>query len=149
MPYYIDIVHKSEYANIVALWEASVRVSHAFLTEEDIQYFKPLILNSYLDQVKLFCARNEDNKIVGFLGVAKGKIEMMFVHPHYMNRGIGRRLIRYSIDKLDATRVDVNEQNPKAQSFYEYFGFKAVGRSRLDGTGKPYPIIHMELSQQT
>ncbi len=145
MPFYIDIVHKSEYAEVTALWEASVRFSHTFLTEEDILFYKPLIHNTYLHNVKLFCARNEDNKIVGFLGVAKGKIEMMFVHPHYMNRGIGRRLIRYSLDKLEATKVDVNEQNPKAQSFYEHFGFKVIGRSKLDRSGKPFPLLHMEL----
>lgn len=43
------------------------------------------------------------------------------------------------------TKVDVNEQNPQAIGFYEKMGFKPIGRSEKDGSGKPYPIIHMSL----
>lgn len=145
MSFYIDIVHKSEYPEIVAIWEASVRVTHHFLKEDDIQHFKPLIQNEYLHVVNLFCARNMDNKIVAFMGVAKKKIEMLFVHPHYMNRGIGKKLTLYAINKLEASKVDVNEDNPDAVGFYKSLGFKQVGRSRLDSTGKPFPILHLEI----
>ncbi|MGY0625916.1 MAG: GNAT family N-acetyltransferase, partial [Paraglaciecola chathamensis] len=44
-----------------------------------------------------------------------------------------------------ATKVDVNEQNPKALGFYQRIGFKVVGRSELDGQGKPYPLLHLAL----
>lgn len=145
MPYYVDIIHPNEYAEVTALWEASVRATHKFLTEADIQYFKPLIYNKYLQAINLFAARNEDNKIVGFLGVKDRKIEMLFVHPSSMSRGIGKKLMMYAIEKLKAIKVDVNEDNPKAVGFYQHLGFKTVGRSRLDSSGKPYPILHMEL----
>jgi putative acetyltransferase len=39
--------------------------------------------------------------------------------------------------------VDVNEQNTKAVGFYERIGFKRTGRSRLDGQGRPYPLLHL------
>jgi putative acetyltransferase len=40
--------------------------------------------------------------------------------------------------------VDVNEQNPLALQFYERMGFKVVGRSELDGGGKPFPLLHLQ-----
>ena len=74
----IDIIHKSEYQEVVDVWESSVRATHHFLKEEDIEYFKPLILNTYLDVVELRCIRNKEHKIVGFLGVAEQNLEMLF-----------------------------------------------------------------------
>lgn len=49
----IDIISKTEYQEVVNVWESSVRATHHFLKEEDIEYFKPLILNTYLDAVDL------------------------------------------------------------------------------------------------
>ena len=74
MCYEIEIVAKKEFPEIVEVWQASVRASHDFLTEEDIQYFKPLILNDYLKMVDLSCIRDESNQIVGFSGIADQKI---------------------------------------------------------------------------
>ncbi|TRZ42430.1 GNAT family N-acetyltransferase [Robertkochia solimangrovi] len=141
----IDNIDKKEYTEVVAVWEASVRATHNFLKEEDIEYFKPLILNTYLDAVELKCIRNSENKIIGFLGVADHNLEMLFIHPDHRGKHIGKALLNFAIEELKVTKVDVNEQNEQAVGFYEHFGFKTVNRSVVDGTGKPYPILHMEL----
>lgn len=143
----IDIINKTEYQEVVDVWEASVRATHHFLKEEDIEYFKPLILNTYLDAVELRCVRNNDNKIIGFLGVAEHNLEMLFIEPDYRGKRIGKLLLDYSIDNLNVTKVDVNEQNEQAVGFYKYYGFDVIGRSELDASGKPYPILHMELKK--
>lgn len=70
MEYKIDNIKKTEYNEVVNIWEASVRATHHFLKEEDFQYFKPLILNTYLATIELKCVRNEEGRIIGFLGVA-------------------------------------------------------------------------------
>lgn len=144
MKYKIDKIAREEYKEVVDLWEASVRATHHFLKEEDIMYFRPLILNTYLDAVELRCARS-DQEIVGFLGVADRNLEMLFIHPKYMGKGIGRSLLEYAVQEMDVWKVDVNEQNEQAVGFYDHFGFKLVSRSQVDGSGKPYPILHMEL----
>ena len=142
----IDNINKKEYNEVMELWEASVRATHHFLREEDIEYFKPLILNTYLDAVELKCIR-KNKKIVGFIGVADQNLEMLFIHPDYRGKGIGKTLLDYSIDKLKVTKVDVNEQNEQAVGFYEHYGFEVVRRSELDSSGKPYPTLHMELKK--
>lgn len=136
---------KEEYGKITELWEASVRATHSFLTEEDIQFFKPLIKNEYLAAVVLRCAKDEEGKIHGFLGVAEGNIEMLFVDLKSFKNGIGKLLLNYALNELGATKVDVNEQNHNALKFYEHMGFKVISRSPVDGFGKPYPLLHMEL----
>lgn len=143
----IDFLEKEEYGNVVELWEASVRATHHFLKEEDIEYFKPLILNTYLEAVELRCIRNVDEKIIGFLGVVDRNLEMLFIHPEYRGKGVGKALLDYSINQLEVIRVDVNEQNEQAVGFYKCFGFETIKRSELDSSGKPYPILHMELKQ--
>lgn len=141
----ITIVQKSEYKALVDLWEASVRATHHFLKEEDIHYFRPLILNTYLDAVELRCARDDQGNILGFLGVAENNLEMLFIHPENRGMGIGKKLLDYAIIALDVQKADVNEQNEQAVGFYLKQGFEVVGRSALDGSGKPYPILHMKL----
>ncbi|HAS41095.1 MAG TPA: GNAT family N-acetyltransferase [Microscillaceae bacterium] len=145
MNYSIEKTQKSDYQDIIEIWEASVRTTHHFLTEEDILYFKPLILDQYLDAVELRVARNEQGVIVGFLGVAEQGLEMLFLHPEYIGKGLGRQLMEYAFEHLQVNKVDVNEDNPKAAAFYKKMGFKVVSRSELDNSGKPYPILHMEL----
>ena len=45
------------------------------------------------------------------------------------------------------TQVDVNEQNVLAASFYLHRGFEVIGRSETDEAGRPYPLLHLRLSQ--
>ena len=113
----ISVAVKDEYAEIVEVWEASVRATHDFMSEDDIQLLKPLILNEYLSAVELRCIKNDAGNILGFLGVAKGKIEMLFVHPDWRGQGIGKLLLNYAVNDVGAMKVDVNEQNPLAVGF--------------------------------
>jgi len=136
----------ADYIEITDVWEASVRATHTFLTEADIQYYKPLILNEYLKEVSLFCTRDQ-NKITGFLGLDDDKIEMLFIHPDSRGKGVGKALLDFAVKEKNARKVDVNEQNEQAVGFYEYLGFKTVKREPLDPNGKPFPILSMELQK--
>ncbi len=137
-------VSPANYDEVTAVWEASVRATHHFLQEKDIQYFKPLVRNEYLKLVDLFCIRDEQGKITGFVGVAGNKIEMLFIHPNVRGKGIGKRLLGYALDTLGANEVDVNEQNGQAVGFYLHTGFEVTGRSELDGMGKPFPLLNLK-----
>lgn len=104
-------------------------------------------MNTYLDAVELRCVRNNKQAIVGFIGVAEKNLEMLFVHPEYRGKRIGKILLDYSIRNLNVCKVNVNEQNEQALGFYKHFGFEVTGRSARDPSGKPYPILHMELKR--
>lgn len=138
-------VTKDEFARLTDIWEASVRATHDFLGEQDIQFLRPKILNDYLAAVTLRAYKDERGQIRGFVGVSEDKVEMLFISPEYRGKGIGRTLLNHAVNRMGATRLDVNEQNPQAVGFYEHMGFQVVGRSPFDGMGKPFPLLHMKL----
>lgn len=141
----IETVEKADYLKLIEIWESSVRATHDFLVEEDLQALKPLILEQYFDAVELRCAKNAQGEILGFCGVHDGNIEMLFISPDARGKGIGTMLTANAIHELGASKVDVNEQNEQALGFYLHIGFKVIGWSPVDGQGKPYPLLHMTL----
>jgi putative acetyltransferase len=145
--YTLAAATKKEFPYLLEIWEASVRATHHFLPEEDILLFKSIIQEKQLfAQVDLTVARDEAQHILGFMGVANGNLEMLFLHPSATGKGLGKLLTQYAIEKKNVTKVDVNEQNTEALAFYKHMGFKVVSRAATDGMGKPYPILHMELA---
>ena len=90
--------------------------------------------------------KGSDGEVLGFCGVSDGNIEMLFIAPQARGQGVGARLTTYAIEHQGATKVDVNEQNVQALGFYQHVGFAVVSRSPVDGQGKPYPLLHMELA---
>jgi putative acetyltransferase len=144
--YSISGINQSEYGEVMRVWEISVRASHDFLKEEDILIYKKRIYETLPNSINLFAVRGNFNKILGFMGTSDEKIEMLFIIPEMQGRGIGKSFIHYAVNKLHLRRVDVNEQNKGAVSFYNKMGFLTKTRSEIDMAGKPYPILHLELS---
>ncbi|PAU89123.1 GNAT family N-acetyltransferase [Pseudomonas sp. WN033] len=141
----VESVLPENYAEMLDVWENSVRATHDFITEEDIEFFKPIIIEQAFPAVTLKCIKDDGGSILGFVGVHDSKVEMLFISNTDRGKGIGKVLLRYAIEQLDATKVDVNEQNPLAVGFYKHMGFTVVSRSPLDDMGKPFPILHMTL----
>ncbi len=133
----------SDYNELTALWEASVRATHHFLSEADIYFLKPLVRNEYLKNVDLFCIRDAKKNIAAFIGLMGKKIEMLFVRPDMIGNGLGKKLLDFAISLRNVNRVDVNEQNKQAVCFYQRYGFKFISRDPVDAMGKPYPILHL------
>ena len=129
-----------------ALWERSVRATHDFLSEDDIQRLLPLVRDCYLPMPALEVWVYEDTQgIGGFVGTGGNNVEMLFIDPNRRGQGIGRQLLDFVRARHDTLRVDVNEQNPQAVGFYLHYGFIQTGRSPVDGEGKPFPLLHMAL----
>ena len=139
--------HSKSHPQLLDIWEASVRATHAFLNEQHIAQIKELIIqHHYFDHVRLFHVER-NGQIVGFMGLAYHKIEMLFIDPEFFNQGIGSQLIQHAL-VLGAYEVDVNEQNPNALNFYKKHGFEQVARSELDAEGNPFPILHLKRKKQ-
>ena len=133
----------TDYPRLMEIWESAVLSTHDFLKEEDFLYYKER-LPVYFQYVNLF-GFEQEGILIGFMRIAEGNLEMLFIDNKYRGAGIGKKLITYAIDNLQVTKVDVNEQNVQAVGFYEYMGFNIYKRSNLDGEGKEYLILHMQL----
>ena len=129
-------------AHLLAVWERSVRATHTFLTAEEIARINEYV-PSALAQVPVLVALTDHGVPAAFMGLAGDKLEMLFVAPESRGQGLGRRLIRYGMDRHALREVSVNEQNPQAVGFYEHMGFQTYRRTERDEQGGPYPLLYM------
>ncbi|UOU98513.1 GNAT family N-acetyltransferase [Chryseobacterium daecheongense] len=144
MSHQIRLAQPKDYPRIMEIWESSVKATHDFLKVEDFNYFKEVIPKDYLPHLEVFLIV-ENDEAKGFASVAEGNLEMLFIHNDSRGKGYGKKLFQFMKDKTGLTKVDVNEQNSQAIGFYEKLGFRPIGRSEKDGSGKDYPLIHMSL----
>lgn len=140
----VDPVRREDVPRLVEVWEASVRATHDFLSETDIERFRPMVRDLF-GTLPLYCIRDAEGSLVAFLGVEGDSLEALFVDADWRGTGIGRRLVQHAV-ALGATRVEVNEQNEQAVGFYRQMGFEVEGRSEDDGNGLPFPLLHMRLT---
>lgn len=130
---------------LLSVWERSVKATHHFLSQPDFEAIKLMLQELDLGFLDVLCAM-EQEELVGFIGIAAQKIEMLFIAPEYFGQGIGKRLVSFAVERMNVTRVDVNEQNDQAIGFYRNMGFEVYERTPVDGQGKPYPLYRMELT---
>ncbi|MFY9074396.1 GNAT family N-acetyltransferase [Malaciobacter mytili] len=140
----IRLAKEEEFKKLIEIWEDSVKATHTFLSLEDIDFFRPKILNEYLYAVEVY-VYEENQEILGFIGVLENKVEMLFITPLKFKKSIGKKLLSFAINTLNIDELDVNEQNENAVNFYKYMNFKVIGRSEIDGLGKPFPLLHLKL----
>ena len=113
---------------LLDVWERSVRETHLFLSDgeiEEIKKYVPAALTAVPDLIV--------------------EINTEGTPPEERGRGLGRMLLEYGITKYGVKELTVNEQNPQAKGFYEHMGFRVRERSEIDEQGNPYPILFMEL----
>lgn len=130
---------------LLRIWENAVRATHAFLDDAAIAGILPQVRRA-LGEAPFWTAE-EDGAPVGFMIFANDMVEALFVDPMRARGGLGTAFIEYARALVSGRvlRVDVNEQNPGATAFYLAKGFRRVGRSDVDGQGRPYPLLHLEL----
>jgi putative acetyltransferase len=126
------------------IWLRSVRATHAFVSEQDIQSFMPLV-RDYLasSETELWVLCTDSGAIAAFMGLAGSEIESLFVAPEFHRKGGGRQLVEHAKQLCGELTVSVNEQNTGAVRFYEACGFVTKFRSETDSSGRPYPLLNM------
>lgn len=130
-------------AELLKIWEASVRATHDFLSEAEIVQIKEYVPQA-LEGVKHLMIAEESGRPVAFMGIEDHRLEMLFLSPEERGKGIGKKLIRYGIAHYGIREVTVNEQNTQAAGFYEHLGFKTYKRTPYDEEGNPYPLFYMK-----
>ena len=130
---------------LIDVWKRSVRETHLFLSNEEIEEIKNFVPMA-LKSVPHLIIENDVNGVpIAFMGIDDGKLEMLFIDPRERGKGLGRKLLEHGITNYGVKEVVVNEQNPQAKGFYEHMEFKVYERSEIDEQGKPYPILFMKL----
>ena len=129
---------------LLKVWESSVRATHLFLSEEEINEIKKYVPEALKGVPILVIAEDKNGNPAGFMGVADNMLEMLFISSENRGQGIGKQLLQYGIDQYAIHELAVNEQNSSAKGFYEHMGFKVYKRTDLDEQGNPYPLLYMK-----
>lgn len=83
---------------------------------------------------------SSDQTPLAFMGVADGRLEMLFVDPDHHGHGVGKQLLEHGIAHHNVSELTVNEQNPQAIEFYQHMGFVTYRRTEQDEEGGPLPV---------
>ena len=134
-----------DFAPLVAIWRSAVDATHEFLADADCDEVESRLESDYFPAVSLTVAEL-NGRPVGFAGVLDGNLEMLFIDAKQRGTGIGTSLLSHAINDHGVRYVDVNEQNRQAVEFYTRRGFQVVRRSETDDAGRPYPLLHLQLT---
>lgn len=135
-------------SKLIAVWEASVRATHLFLSDSEILSIKEYVPQALKSVDKLIIAENDEEKPIAFMGIENETLEMLFITPSERGQGLGKLLLQYGISNYRVNRLTVNEQNPQATGFYEHMGFHVYKRTDYDEQGNPYPLLYMRLPEE-
>ncbi|CAN7391692.1 acetyltransferase [Massilia sp. LjRoot122] len=139
----IRLSTESDTAALAAIWRASVRATHDFLSDADFREIDSLVAEHYLPATRVWVAIDADGRARGFLGLSGAHVDALFIDPASRGQGVGPILLAHAGSLAGRLTVDVNEQNLQAVGFYRHMGFEATGRSPRDDAGRPYPLLHM------
>ncbi len=129
---------------LLCVWENSVKATHLFLSDNEINNIKPYVPQALNGVSVLVVAENEKGEPVGFMGISGQMLEMLFIANENRGQGIGKQLLQYGVKNYAVSELTVNEQNPLAKGFYEHMGFTVYKRTELDEQGNPYPLLYMK-----
>ena len=132
----------ADHDTLMDIWLRSVKATHTFLTEQDIHVLLPEVRDVALAKLELWVLCSGE-RAIGFLGLSGSKVEALFLAPESLRHGGGRMLLDHARRLKGPLTADVNEQNSEAVRFYQACGFTVTGRSEVDGSGRPFPLLHM------
>lgn len=133
---------------LVYIWQRSVIKTHTFLSFNEIEAIKKYVPAALKEVDTLIIEKNAKNEPIAFMGTENKKLEMLFIDPDYIQKGLGKKLIQHAFCHYQVNEVTVNEDNINAKGFYEHMGFSVYKRSPLDEQGNLYPILYMKLNKK-
>jgi len=126
------------------VWHSAVEATHDFLIPEDHAEIAALVRDQYLPVADLDVAIDENGLPLAFMGMTGNEIDALFVHADARGTGVGRLMVEHAFATDPVIRTEVNEQNGQGVAFWEHMGFRRIGRTEIDGQGRPYPLLQME-----
>jgi Acetyltransferases len=130
---------------ILDIWRRAVDATHDFLTPQDRVAIEAEVV-VFIPETTFELAVDDNDIPVAFMLLIESHMEALFVDPAYRGQGVGRFLVEEAVRRYPQLTTDVNEQNLQAIGFYEKLGFARCGRSELDGQGRAYPLIHLQMN---
>jgi putative acetyltransferase len=98
-------LQKSEYPTLLDIWKSSIKAIHHFLKDSDRNVLKKIIReNDIFSLADLTCVRDSNNFIAGFRGATEKSLEMLFISPAVIKKGIGKMLLLHAVNNLNIAK---------------------------------------------
>ena len=127
------------------IWHDAVTATHDFVSPEHRSEIADIVRDQYLPNAPLWVIVDDQDRPLGFMGMTGAMMDSLFIYPAQAGRGLGRAMVDHARSLAADLHVDVNEQNHAAVAFYRHLGFRQIGRSPTDDSGRPYPLLHLRL----
>ncbi|EPS47694.1 acetyltransferase [Clostridium botulinum CFSAN002369] len=127
--------------------EYASELDFQFILDNDRHVSKQLIKNK-LKEKEIMIAKDQDNKIIGWLRYSYfwdniPFMNMLYINENYRNKGIGKKLVEFWEPEMKSKGYELvmtsTLSNEQAQHFYRKLGYKDVGSLLLDD--EPLEII--------
>ena len=133
-------LRKADIDIVANIWLDTNITAHYFISA---QYWKSNfeLVKELLLQATVYVY--EDNQeILGFIGLNDEYIEGIFVSDEMQSLGIGKALLSYAKDKRSKLFLNVYQKNTRAVRFYQREGFEISGEHTEQNTGeREYSMI--------
>jgi len=120
-----DMIRKFENKDIESvmnIWKNENIKAHNFIKKEywenNYEYVKNMLPNA---EVYVY---EDNNEIIGFIGMNRNYIEGIFVSSDYQDKGIGTQLLNKGKENKNSLKLSVYKKNVNAINFYKKNGFK-------------------------
>lgn len=120
---------------VMEIWLKSNIEAHYFIDKS--YWINNFIMVRNLISTSEVYIYEENNEILGFVGLVDNYIAGIFVDSNYRNKGIGKELLDYIKNLKSELSLDVYEKNKKAYNFYIKNGF-IIEEKSLDNENNQY-----------
>ena len=79
---------------LLIVWEKSVRETHLFLSDAEIEAIKKYVPEALNGVAHLIIANDEEGYPAAFMGIEDEVLEMLFITPEQRGRGLGKDLLK-------------------------------------------------------
>ena len=125
-------IKKEEYPDTINLvYDVFSKYEAPNYTKEGVEEFiKTINDKKFISSLRIFGAFVEYD-LAGMIATRNDgeHIALFFVDERYQNRGIGRKLFEYILDKTDREKITVNS-SIYARDIYHRFGFKDIDEEK-------------------
>ncbi|MGO4937745.1 GNAT family N-acetyltransferase [Fundicoccus sp. Sow4_H7] len=135
----------SDIAQVKQIWLKINISAHDFVEAEywyeQLEELEPALLES---DVWVY---EEDDKIVGFIGIRNDFVEGLFVKEAFQSKGIGKQLLDHVKINRETLALTVYQRNWRAWRFYKREGFEIQTKGFDEVNGEPeYFMLWMKNS---
>lgn len=109
----------------------------------------PNLMRQYADAPALLEATYvyDDGVVKGFVRIAAGELQKLFVEPVLQGQGIGAALLKYAVNACGAHELWALEKNTRAIAFYRRNGFETTADKRLEEDTTEY-LVRLQIKHE-